>query len=75
MVTSGIPQGLVLAPMLFIININNVDVGINIQISKLGDDTKTGNSVFTDKDRQSLQEDAHNNSAWSDRWEMPFNVG
>ncbi len=34
----------------------------------------TGNSVHTDEDRQSLQEDSHKISVWSDRWEMPFNV-
>ncbi len=34
---------------------------------------KIGNSVISDRDRQSLQEDFRKISAWSDRWEMPFN--
>ncbi len=74
-VTSGVPQGLVLGPVLFVIYVNDFDVGFNNHISKFADDTKIGNSVLTDDDRQSLQEDLHKISAWSDRWEMPFNVG
>ena len=73
-VTSGVPQGSVLGPVLFIIYINDLDVGLNNRISKFADDTKIGNSVLTDEDRQSLQEDLHKISVWSDRWEMPFNV-
>ncbi len=71
-VISGVPQGSVLGPVLFIIYINDLDVGLNNRISKFADDTKIGNSVLTDKDSQSLQEDLHKISAWSDRWEMPF---
>ncbi len=33
-----------------------------------------GNSVISDRDRQSLQEGLPKISAWSDRWEMPFNI-
>ncbi len=73
-VTSGIPQGSVLGPVLFIIYINDINLGLNNFIAKLSDDTKIVNSVISDRDRQSLQEDLRKISAWSDRWEMPFNV-
>ncbi len=33
-----------------------------------------GISVLADEGRLNLQEDLHKISAWSDRWEMPFNV-
>ncbi len=73
-VTRRVPQGFVLGPVLFIIYINHIDVGLNNFISKFADDTKLGNSVITDCDRMSLQEDLRKISEWSQRWEMSFNV-
>ncbi len=73
-VTSGVLQGSVLGTVLFIIYIKGIDLGLINFIEKFADDTKIGNSVISDRDRQSLQEDLRKNSAWSDRWEMPFIV-
>ncbi len=64
----------VLGPVLFIIYINDIDVGLNNFISKFADDTKIGKSIITDHDRMSLQEDLRKISEWSQRWEMSFNV-
>ncbi len=73
-VTSGVPQGSVLGPVLFLIYINDIDVRLNNFISKFADDTKIGNSIITDHDRMRLQEDLRKISEWSQRWDMPFNV-
>ncbi len=72
--TSGVPQGSILVPVLFIIYINDVDVGFNNLISKFADDTEIGKLVLTDEDRQSLQKVLYIISSWSERWEMPFNI-
>ncbi len=69
-VTSSVLQGSLLGPVLFVIYINDIDLALNNFIAKFGDDTKIGNSVISDCDRQSLQEDLRKISAWSDRWEI-----
>ncbi len=73
-VTTGAQQGSVLGSALFIIYINDIDIWLNNFTAKFTDDTKIRNSVSSDRDTQSLQEDLHKISAWSDRWEMPFHI-
>ncbi len=66
-VTIGVPQGSVLGPVLFIMYINDMDIGLNNFIAKFSDDTKIRNSIIYDRNRQSLQDDLNKISAWSAR--------
>ena len=74
-VLSGVPQGSVLGPILFLIYINDLDDNITSNVLKFADDTKLFRKVNTDGDKQHLQNDLDRLVKWSEKWQMLFNFG
>ena len=72
-VASGVPQGSVLGPLLFVVYINDLDEGIASKISKFADDTKIGFSIKNESDRARAERDLELLDEWSKKWLMKFN--
>ena len=81
LVLSGVPQGSLLGPILFLIYIyiyiyiNNLDDDITSKVLNFADDTKVFRKIISDTDRQHLQDDLNKLTEWSEKWQMLFNFG
>ena len=73
-VKSGVPQGSVLGPMLFLIYVNDIDDGLTCKVSKFADDTKIASKVTAILDEEALQSYLDRLARWANQWQMKFNV-
>ena len=71
-VTSGIPQGSVLGPILFVIYINDMPDCVEATAYLFADDTKIYKEVREKTKCGSLQNDLDNLQKWSDTWLLKF---
>ena len=73
-VTSGVPQGSVLCPTLFLLYINDIVDVTKSELRLFADDTVLYRAIKSDHDHQILQEDLHNLTKWASDWQMDFNA-
>ena len=73
-VSSGVPQGSFLGPLLFVIYIIDLDLGLSSKVSKFADDTKLGINAANPESVRALQRDLAAIGKWSTVWQMPFNL-
>ena len=72
-VTSGIPQGSVLGPVLFIIYVNDLPDIIHSSIQMFADDNKVFNKITCSSDCEELQRDIDSLVEWSVARQLKFN--
>ena len=74
-VTSGIPQGSVLGPLLFLVFINDLPDVVQTVIELFADDSKVFKQIDTPDDADVLQTDLTNMESWTKTWKLKFNEG
>ena len=73
-ITSGVPQGTVLGPLLYILYLNDLPEGISSQVCLLADDCILYREINTLNDCQDLQKDINTLCNWESKWQMKFNI-
>jgi len=73
-VLSGVPQGLVLRPILFLIYINDIDVSVACKVFKFADDSKIYRVVNSQEDIESFRNNMKNLVKWLVDKQMLFNA-
>ena len=73
-VTSGVPQGTVLGPLLFLCHINDLPSAVKSQVRLFADDCVLYRQIRSQRDHLKLQQDLTQLQKWASDWGMRFNV-
>ena len=72
-VTSGVPQGSVIGPLLFLIYINDLPLQVKSTTCLFADDSLLYRKICSPSDTKALQDDLDRLQKWEDDWMMSFN--
>ena len=73
-VVSGMPQGYVLDPLLFLLFLNDIDNNIQSPLRLFADDTILYREIWSKDDHNVIQNDIQTLFKWSHTWKLEFNV-
>ena len=73
-VLSGVPQGSILRPLLFILYINDLPSTVCSSIKIFADDVAMYRSVHSTTDCDAFQQDLDSIAVWCSKWQMRLNV-
>ena len=68
------PTGFSIRTTLFLICVNDLDDDITSKVLKFADDTKVFRKIKSDADRQHLLDGLRTFTAWSEKWQILFNL-
>ena len=71
-VISGVPQGTVMGPLLFLVFINDLPESVNSSVKLFADDCLIYRPIITPSDTTKLQEDLNQLAKWENDWQMAF---
>ena len=72
-VKSGVPQGSILGPTLFLVYVNDLPDNVQSSLKMFADDTKAYKCISSLADCQVLQKDLDSLAKWSNKWLVQFN--
>ena len=72
---TGIPQGSLLGPLLFVLYINDLPEGVRSILYLFADDTKILKILKSKQDSLELQSDVEALGGWTTRWILQFHPG
>ena len=72
-VSSGVPEGTVLGPLMFLLFIDDIQDDLECNLRLFADDTLLFHKITHHDDTLALQRDLDKLGLWADRWQMLFN--